>query len=439
MINSKDEKQAAPVFDVFNVFFDRIYEPSMHIVFCSDGIIDDIILKKAVTQYLKSDPYLSSRFEIKDGMYFWHHESGYKTEDYFYLKKIAGSAEYILNNPPPPVNVYKGPQIRAGIYRNESSDFLVFSCHHGFCDAGGLKFMAKEIFSIYRELKKNPLYIPEYKGWYYRGTKDILDKFSPEYIKSVLADETPFSDRWAFPFEYIGRGTPQFSMRKLSPVRMKKIKEFGKKYNATVNDILIGAFFLALLKINSCDSDEESEKSILTSADIRKYYGRDFDNHPQNLSVAFQISLKAKRDYELKDIIEETAKITRRKKSKDLGLGCIAFYEKIFSEGEFFINGFFDNMMQSYEKTNFKNPVFSNIGIIDENYFSNLKAKNNTDLNVTDAFFLPVVCHPPGFLMTASTFKDSIFIVCGYEEGPYSKDTVERFLEYTDFLILGND
>jgi hypothetical protein len=53
-------------------------------------------------------------------------------------------------------------------------------------------------------------------------------------------------------------------------------------------------------------------------------------------------------------------------------------------------------------------------------------------LDLLDLQYLPCVCWPYGFLMTASTFRGSLTIATAYEEGPYSTPVVERFLGYVD-------
>lgn len=422
----------APVFDVFNVHFDRIYEPTMHILFEFNGRIDEKYLKSATIKTIISNPYLSSRYTEREDTAFWEKIPPDNFDEAFYILKISGSNEIIFTNPPSALDVYRGPQVRVGIYRFDNCDTVVVSCHHGFTDARGLSDLSAELFTTYRNLQDNPGYEPKSKGWYHRGTEDILKNFSALKIRETLANEEPFIDRWAFPVVSYGRGIPRIANRKFPPERLRKIKEFGREYGATVNDIVAGAFFLALLKINSCESPVSSKKSILTSADIRRYYGREKEKNPQNLSIAYEMSLIADKNYELKDIIGQITEISKEKKSGDMGLACIAFYEEIFTGGIKKVLDFFNIMMGGYEKSNYKNPVFSNTGIIDPECFIPENGRNKKNPEIINALFLPVICWPPGFLMTVSTFKDSITILSGYEEGPYSKDTVETFLKYID-------
>ena len=57
----------APAFDVFNVYFERVYDPSMHVVFTFSGEIDAGVLREATMRVVASDPYIRSRYaEVDD-------------------------------------------------------------------------------------------------------------------------------------------------------------------------------------------------------------------------------------------------------------------------------------------------------------------------------------------------------------------------------------
>ena len=96
------------------------------------------------------------------------------------------------------------------------------------------------------------------------------------------------------------------------------------------------------------------------------------------------------------------------------------------------VKAFFKEMMERYTGNGMKNPVFSNIGVIDEGIALPLAGKDGGPLDLRSASILPCVCWPYGFLMSLSTFRDAMTIASAYEEGPYAPETVERFLEYVD-------
>ena len=54
-------RHPASSFDVFNVYFERIYDPTMHVVFTFDGGIEAEVMREATMRLIASDPYLRSR------------------------------------------------------------------------------------------------------------------------------------------------------------------------------------------------------------------------------------------------------------------------------------------------------------------------------------------------------------------------------------------
>ncbi|WOF16199.1 condensation protein [Methanoplanus sp. FWC-SCC4] len=427
----------ASAFDVFNVYFDRIYDPSMYMLFEFDDKIDEICLENSVLKALVANPYLSSRYVEYDNKPYWEKIEPDKLKDAFEIIYTDNEIQMPLSSLPPSVDVYSGPQVKVILYRKENkSDTVLIGCHHGFADAHGLKDLSEFIFSIYSRTLENAEYIPEYMGWYDKGTGKLLDKFTKEDIKCAIEDEKPFVDRWFFPYNYLNKGgDKRIKYRTFTPERLTAAKKFGKKYNATINDVILGAFFLGVIKIRNNPSDNQEEKTILTSADLRRHLNNTPGYSMENLSIAYDASVTINKGAKLEDIIERIVSVTDYHKSNNLGLGCILFYEEIFSDGLFGVRKFFEEMDNKYTKTGYKNPVFSNVGIINtDNYFSSITDSNKIP-TIKNALFLPTICWPPGFLMTLSTYKDSMTIMTGYEEGPYSSAVIEEFLDIVDDYI----
>ncbi|CDM26130.1 condensation domain-containing protein [Methanoculleus bourgensis MS2] len=65
-------RRPAPAFDLFNVYFERLYDPTMHVVFTFNGEIDAGALREAAVRLVASDPYLRSRFaDEREGLPAW--------------------------------------------------------------------------------------------------------------------------------------------------------------------------------------------------------------------------------------------------------------------------------------------------------------------------------------------------------------------------------
>ncbi|WP_292518243.1 condensation protein [Methanoculleus sp.] len=421
----------APAFDIFNVYFERIYDPTMHVVFTFDGKVDAGGLREATVRVVGSDPYIRSRYAEVDGRPVWEEIPEEEWGRAFVLPRTGEDEP--LTTPPPPLDVRAGPQVRVGLYRREEGDIVAVTCHHGFCDASGALALARDLFAAYRGVMDDPGFRPVPRDPYERSTDRILALHSTEEQKQALAEEEPFVDRWRFPVERTGRGMPRIARRTLAPERLGRIKAFGREHGATVNDLLIGAFFLALAKIRDDPADREEPRSILTSADLRRRYPGLYENSPlTNLSIAYEITLSAGEGSRLEDIIGQVTAATARKKAGSLGVAAILFYEGIMAGGMPAVRAFYDGMIERYQQSGHKNPVFSNLGIFDPGDYLPVPGKDGADVGIQDIQYLPCVCWPYGFLMIASTFRGRLTIASAYEEGPYLTATVERFLEYVD-------
>lgn len=430
------ERAPAPPFDIFNVYFESIYDPTMHICFLLDGRLDEGRFKSAFLLALESDPYLSSRFVEDGGRAYWERIPKERLTSAFRFN-IPGKGEPVPPHVPPgSVDVHSGPAAASEIFRTgDEGDIVTISVHHGCCDARGLLDLSSYVFSIYQKLEEDAGYIPEFKGWYDRDAKKILECFSDKEIEDAAGADGRIVDRWAFPFEYRGRGNPRYGFRVFPQERLAAIKESGRRFGATVNDLLIAAFILALAEIRDEPSDGDNPRGVLTSADMRRHLPGCSEYSVENLSVAYMVEIIPGAASRMEEAVSKVAGITAEKKSGEFGLFDIKFYESLNDKGLDAIRDFFHEIHSGYDTTSLKNPVFSNIGIIDDRRYDPGKGKDGCLLNVESAMFLPVICRPLGFLMTASTWKGSLSIQCGYEDGPYSTKTIERFLDHIDRLL----
>lgn len=423
----------APTLDVFNIYFEQIYDPTMHAVFVLDGELDAGAMREATKRLVASDPYLRSRYAEVDGRPVWEEIPERLWEGAFALVPAGEDGGRPLTTPPPPLDVRSGPQVRVGLYRRGEGDLLAVTCHHGFCDASGAMILARDLFAIYRGIMEDPDFRPAPRDSYDRSTAHILALYSGEERERALAEEEPFVDRWRFPVERTGRGTPRIACRTLPPERLELTKAFGKQHGATVNDVLLGAYFLALLRVRGNPSDRGAPLSLLTSADLRrKHPGCHGEGLPMNLSIAYEITLSADEETQLSDVIDQVAAITARRKAGNLGLATILFYEEIMAGGMPAVRAFYDGMIERYETSGLKNPVFSNLGVFDPGDYLPVPGQDGAALDIQDIQYLPCTCWPYGFLLLASTFRGRLTIMTAYEEGPYSTAVVERFLKYVD-------
>ncbi|MGB4579152.1 MAG: condensation protein, partial [Methanoculleus sp.] len=88
----------APAFDTFNVYFERIYDPTMHVVLTFDGRIDVNAMREAAVRLVASSPYLRSRF-VDTELPVWEEIPEREWEGAFVLSPAGEN----MDLPPPPL------------------------------------------------------------------------------------------------------------------------------------------------------------------------------------------------------------------------------------------------------------------------------------------------------------------------------------------------
>ena len=103
--NDEITKVSAPLFDSVNVWFEKIYEPTMFYMLRFDGRLDEKLLKKAVLLTINADPYLSSRYAETEDDAFWERMPQSSFKPYFTVQKYCNGLSDIFENPPKPRDV----------------------------------------------------------------------------------------------------------------------------------------------------------------------------------------------------------------------------------------------------------------------------------------------------------------------------------------------
>ena len=151
-------RHIAPAFDLFNVLFERIYDPTMTVVLSFDGWVDEQLMKTATLRLIGSNPYTRSGFAIVEGQPVWEEIPEAEWGRAFVLVHSGEDDALPPAALPLPVDVRAGPQVRVTLFRGSGGDTVCVTCHHGFCDAKGILTMAEDLCSVYRGVMQDPGY-----------------------------------------------------------------------------------------------------------------------------------------------------------------------------------------------------------------------------------------------------------------------------------------
>jgi NRPS condensation-like uncharacterized protein len=289
---------------------------------CFEHRLDAQRLAQALLLLLDAQPVLGCRLVTEKSSVFWERLSGPWPD---MLCHAMNPAEFdAFRNKP--IDSRRGPQIGACLLVAADGDQLLLKVSHLVCDSGGLNDLAAQLSDIYTQLSSNPGYRPLSNIHGSRSCAQIMRQL-PWYISPVLLFlflRTTLSTQ--LPKRTCALQVPEgpaepftFVIRHLAPEQVERLRAFGRQHSATVNDLMIAAFYRALLNIESWDGS--AALRIQTTVDLRRHYlpsGR--AEGICNLSTYEHINLGHEPGSDFGETLTRVSAITRRKKAGWIGL-----------------------------------------------------------------------------------------------------------------------
>jgi NRPS condensation-like uncharacterized protein len=225
-----------------------------------------------------------------------------------------------------PIDSRRGPQLKACILRAAGGDRLLVRVAHQVCDAAGLNDIVAQLSFIYGVLAQDRDYQPEPNIEGARHCGQIM-RHLPWYsypallfafLRATLSNQIPQkSHALQVP---AGPSAPlTFVIRHLEPERVSRLTAYGRQHRATINDLMITAFFRALALAREWDG--RSARRIQTTVDLRRWYipaGK--AGGICNLSTYEYINLGRDPVRDFAATLSRVCAVTRRKKSGWIGL-----------------------------------------------------------------------------------------------------------------------
>jgi len=233
---------------------------------------------------------------------------------------------------------------------------------------------------------------------------------------------------WSFPSRPGITSDKIVMVRQFSPQHFRKIKEFGRQHQATLNEVMLAVYCRALYDV--INPNAQVPLRLATTINLRRYLLPGSSLGICNLSNFSYINIGCGRGASL---VETTAKIKNEMKAmKDdyIGLGDYPFVAPCFKVLPFSCSRkLFNNLALRPIKTGNAPPVFSNVGIIDAEQLS------FTDTQVTEAYIIGATFTPPFFGAALSSFREIITLSISFYETAIKKSEVKYFLDRIEYEL----
>jgi NRPS condensation-like uncharacterized protein len=416
-----------PMWDQMQYLIRKVADQQVRAVIKFDGCLDPEVLKKAVMLSLDIEPVLGCQFVERDPHPRWERLTRLEVDDVFRLVTTSGVEEQMADFLAEEVDPLKGPQLKALLIRSEA-DILCINMNHVAGDAGGMKDYLYLLSSLYREIFTSGKSQAVSNTAGDRGLGQVFKHLPLTQKLRVLAKSfkrtRPLQD-WRLPLQTSGGSEKFFTFLRLSSDRFDAIKSAGKKYSATVNDVVLAVCYRVMHEM--IKPGPGISMRMFVTVDLRRYIPSGGAGAICNLSSSVFPDIGNEIGENLEEtIFRVTGKMNRLK--DDLpGLAIFPYVSVPFKLLPFSrVKRMVHGMMGRGDDGRSYPPGFTNMGIIDAEKLV------FPGVNVVDAFITGAVNYPPAFQIGFTSFNSSLtFSVCSAGKacnGP----VVRKFLDLLD-------
>jgi len=398
-------------------------EMMMHMELEFNHHLDIDRLSKALDLILDTEPVLGCRLVKRWWRPYWERlDAG--SRDVLTIAEDARAYERFKGAP---IDPYIGPQIKACLLRTPDRDHLLIKLAHEVADASGFKQIVGTISSTYSMLARDPGYRPEPNIYGDRSIWQVLRHVPWHAYPNILYNYyAVYTILGLFPLASIHLPvvadedkTMEYISRSVQEDLLKKIIEYGRQRNATLNDVIVTALLHALAVAS--EWDHNSQLRLRLTIDLRRFIPGNNAGGICNLAGMEVINLGTDLNDDLDYTLKRVSSFMRQRKAQWIGLhDYIGFAPLIMFLPHRVMTNIVVRLVQSGKEIGNDALAVANSGIIEQ--------KDVTfDIAPIKARILPSVDYPPHLVFTFSTYNMALNISAG--SFPCSKKQIERCLD----------
>ncbi|NYT20313.1 MAG: hypothetical protein GKC07_00750 [Methanomicrobiales archaeon] len=414
----------ATVNDQWNYLLSTIWDQMIHLVIRFDGRLQEPVLASAVMSACRAEPLTTMRFCEGDPPYFT--PAPIPVDRIFAVTRAADPDSALRELLTKPLDPAAGPQVRIRLIRSDH-DLLCISVNHTISDAYGLKSFGSRIARLYQARSSASPFLT-LENTHDRSFGSVLRLFSPAERETAVINYGDQTRSWSLPVRSSTTGDPGYTIVRLNTGILPVIKAGAGRLGATVNDVLLSAFSLALAE--SVPELRKTPLPVLTSIDLRRYLSPDSFPSLANLSVAFEVPVMAGERDSLATVVRRIHAAMEERKQGHAGIGAAERLCRDFSGGYEAVKQQLRILEQeTRDGRREKNPFFANLGVIPESVL------DYGAIPVAGAWMLPPVEFSPGFGLAASTCRGSLCLASGYCRDALPEKEVSEILDRMAVLL----
>jgi NRPS condensation-like uncharacterized protein len=410
-------KLKAELWDKMHYLFRDFNDRMVHVALYYDFEIDIDVLKTVLICFFEKTPVLHSAFIDNKIAPYWEVKE-YHIDDVLTVERVEdldAAAEAFLTRYIPPESDL---QMEAAVFFRDGKSVLCLIENHMCMDGGDLKYFLNALckaYSAYDLERKSPVDLRTGSRAYtavYEDYSYAEQRMAKNLYKNVCA-----KDGHRFPLTEDSARDASFIARRTIPASMfDRIKSTGKKHGATVNDMLLAAYFYSLYDLAGYGTNESV--TISCAIDLRRHIKDNTGEGLTNHTAFMQCAVPERGADIFRTLRYVTASSERYKKDKFMGLYGLPLLNLGYSILPHAAS-------EEIIKIGYSNPLLamSNIGILNE------EALSLSGHAPTGGFMTGAVKYKPYVLLSATTLRKEITLSMCVRGNEEDRRIVERFFD----------
>lgn len=401
------KKKRIPVnpLDRVLVIYEKVFDLMIQLEMVFEAQLDADRLAQAALLTLESEPKLGCRLVHHWNRPYWEPIEVAK-EEIFTLATSQSEYDSFKQHPPTP---YSGPQMRVCLLNSLQGAQLLIKASHQAVDAAGVKEIAGILSSNFEALGLDTRYRPEPNLKQSQDVQSLINLVPKQARRKLRRQHLEYTklgctrtSTFKLPFQDGPSESLTFIQRTIDRDYLESLKQYGRQHNATLNDLLISAFFRAQTHVGKWDG--QRQLALNMTVDLRKHLPENRASTLTNLSMPLKYWPCLDRDLgrNFSATLNKVTTATRLRKKSYFGLDYLVYGWPVLRYLPNCLTvAVIRKEIRDGRKLDNRVDGFTNMGTIDPAWvtFGSKPVK---------AHLLPPAAYPPYFVLGASGYNGEL-------------------------------
>ena len=420
-----ERKLSAELWDKMHYLFRDFNDRMVHVELHYDFEINIEALKTVLVCFFEKAPVLHSSFKDNKIAPYWI-VNDYHINDVLTVKEVSEENldkeinDFLVQYIPPEAQI----QMKVAVFNHGGKSVLCLVENHMCMDGGDLKYFMKALCKNYNEFIENGVSPVDLRTGT-RSYEAVYEDFTGVERKMAkgLYKNINTKDDHGFPLTPNNIKDHSFIARRKFPAEVfNNLRAAGKKRGATINDMLLTAYFYSLYELAAFNP--EDSVSISCAIDLRRHIKDNTDQGVTNQTAWMQTRVPRRGSdiFETLDYVIKSSNDFKNDRFMGLhGLPLLSLGYKIMPHAA----------SEEIIKVGYANPLLamSNIGILETD---KLALEGNEP---TDGFMSGAVKYKPYVLLSVTSMRKELTLSMCVRGNDEDKKIVEHFFDLIENSI----